>query len=295
MAPKLTHLQSKVHAQLRTPEHLAPRGVQVRCDDAVRMLQIELPYGPEDNPKMAPPDKSIKVSEITAVKARDYPDGHSLLYALTIMQQGGQQYSLQFESQEVRDNWHEGLRSLLPNKYVVGGGEVKVPKSRFTSIVKLAINDASPELVASIKLDLASDEQVFLNVRKDTTSPEALKQVTQDFIEQHSIFPSEMPSLFRFVRAVVARVVMAAETTAIIDEINAQHLEELLKDKGNRASVRDAMDCAMDTLRDLELELPSRIGRQGAGPLLVTQILKDKGNRGSSKEFGPCAAHAQPA
>eukprot|EP00927_Polykrikos_kofoidii_P067504 TRINITY_DN62990_c0_g1_i1.p1 TRINITY_DN62990_c0_g1~~TRINITY_DN62990_c0_g1_i1.p1 ORF type:complete len:377 (-),score=52.52 TRINITY_DN62990_c0_g1_i1:41-1171(-) len=120
----------------------------------------------------------------------------------------------------------------------------------------------------------------FVINEQATDQTHCKKQVSR-FIKEQLILPGEALSLYRYVRSVLQRAMMEAETQKVIDDINALNFDELMKteseklnDGDPRPSSEYIIELAEEELSSLSETIERRIGHHGAGAEIVGRILR---------------------
>lgn len=186
------------------------------------------------------------------------------------------------EAKSARDNWEHCLRTLRVELEMANETEVKVVASKFRPIEKIELQQPQAGKVVSIKITLeTSAEPVTLDIGEAETGSDACKRLTNQFIDDHSVLPTENTSLYRYIRSVVQRALMEKETKVIIDEINRLKFETLLKspkyadlDKTLSANISKIVNEGAHELQRISASIPTRIGQHGSGATVVNTVLK---------------------
>jgi len=273
-------LKKKMPVGHRATDRIVKEDAYVWQEDE-RELKIEFKNN-EGNPD------TISVRDIEHVKQTDYPEDNSFRWVLGINHKDkeGKVTMLQFNKREDRDIWVSGLRSLVDalKSNVPGAAHSsmhpnpEVPTVTQQAVTEVALGEPPSGHVARIYLTLASKERCHLDI-PERASPPQIKTLVQDFVEQHSIMPSESTSLYRLLRTVMQRIQVSRETHQIVEEIGSHRLDLLLpKGETNDGSsierAKNEQVRAEKRLDELAAEIQTRIGDQGTAAPIVSMILK---------------------
>lgn len=266
-------LAARVYVGYRSDESIARTEAQIYYDSRAQTVQVEANQEQSMH--------TIKLADIVSVKARDYIEGNTFYWTLTILQtEAPVQTCIQFYKREARDLWDAGLQALLASEGKGGfGSNVSVPSSKYIAISEVILEEPKPGFLVSVKVDLGKEVHPRLEVPDGRATAGDCKQITHDFIEANMILPTEGTALYRFVRAAVQRAQVERETAKIVEEINALHISELLKHREERPGLPPPQhhaiaEQAKARLKALSVEIPKRIGDQGTGAIILSQILR---------------------
>lgn len=270
MPSRLDQLKNPVKVWHRASNRIAKAHAKICVDDKFSQINIQF----EDKPETL----SILILDIEFIKTKDFNDSQtgSMIFILSVNRKDGTHTSFQFEDKETRDAWDNGLRSLHSGVAQSTKSDVKVPSSQFLPIKSIALQKPSPGQVVNIKVDIGKEDvkrSADLVVLENQTGKEQCTQIAVDFVEQQSILPTETTSLYRYIRSVVQRAQMEKEVIAIVEEVNNQSFEKIVAEKGNsdHAAIVEAAKARLTTIYN---QIPLRIGQQGSGATIVTQVLK---------------------
>lgn len=286
MKSRLDGLRESTQISYRSQTRIASQNASLVVDD--KGVKVEVNFNSGET-------LIFNISDIESVKPKDYPQagggGHVFLLTLCYTEEAqkthgqGAHSALEFPDRDVRDLWDHGLRSLITS--ASSGGEkqqeVSVPTQQLLPIkgISLRSGDKSGELM-TVTVELGKRNASFaVSIPEPNYDREAYKkelwQKIVTFIADSSIVATETMSVYRYVRCVVQRALMEKEVTAIIEDINNQNLDTLMKKRGDRQpGVLDddqLHQAAERHLDSLGAELPDRIGSQGSGAVVVTQVL----------------------
>jgi len=249
----------------------------------------------------------LPVDEIYDVKARDYTERLTNFFTIQVIREnqklkqepmGFEQVMFIFESVDDRDTWKDGLTSLIShqkwNRYV------PKPPTKLRFIKNIEELQPTPKDFIRFRVTVGEYEPVDFTVPKDailteeaekkkataelrraaqrkpveTFGSNICKELVDDFVLANYIVPAEGVSLYRYVRALVSRLMMEYETIAITDEINQLRWDAKEVAKSHTADIRVKVDADDKKLRDLGRSLRDRIGRHGPAAPLVIKILQ---------------------
>lgn len=266
---KSENLSDQVRVKFRATTSLQPQDAWIWYDETAKGIQVQFL-------KSAPSVELtiLRLKDISSVKAKSFIQGSEFIFVVAIvLKSAAGQTFLQFGKREDRDTWDSGLRYLVvAREQLDAGTEVEVPDGEYHPIRHIVLKAPKAGVVVAMSVDVKGEEQE-LQVLADQTSSSECKNLVVDFVQKHRIMPSETTSLYRFVRSLVQRALMESQTAALIDEINAQHFERVLQVRGPTASSTALLNGARDKLDRLSRDIQERIGYQGTGALIVTEIL----------------------
>lgn len=293
-------LKEKVKVRLRSSDYLTTRDVQLHMSEMLneetmkndKVLKIEVQM-----PEMSEKDKTKKASDfaqnmmhirlcdITSVKVKNFVEKLINVYVVSVTCEDVQ-YFLEFETQEKRDDWGNGLRSLHhSHQWANKRTEAKTDARKLHLIKAINLKLPAPGCIISMEIETAGGRKADLDIpdAKERFNSSACKELTHDFVLQNYIVPAEGASLYRFIRSVLSRLLMERETNVILGELDSFRYNKVTegcahrpggKDQTSNASeVRMLLHTAEERLRDLAGAVPERIGRHGPSSQLLVDIL----------------------
>jgi len=287
-------LKEKVKVRLRSSKTLISRDVQIHLAEklaevhpfqAEKVVQIEILKSEEgaaaadktDEAQSTGEKINIALSRVADVKVKNFVEKLINVYVVSITCDEVQ-YFLEFDSQEKRDDWGNGLRSLYhAHQWVNKRTEAKSDLRKLHLIKAITLQLPRPGCILSMEIETAAGRKAPLDVedKKDKYSSDKCKELTQDFVMQNFIVPAEGASLYRFIRSVISRMLMERETNTIISEIDTQRFNKILENhrSAEHGEVRKLLRLAEAQLRELAGAVPDRIGRHGPASQLLVDIL----------------------
>jgi hypothetical protein len=271
--PQLEELRKEEEVLHRTRTHIHPQRALISVDESYRKIMIK-------QPDVEPPLVStVDVGEIDFIKRRDFTDvdrsDHSVeMHLLSLNHKDGNHTSFQFGMAAKRDAWETGLRTMISGAMAGSRiGEVKVPAQQYMAIKSLTTEICGEDELLRLTVSLGKREGV-LSVKKTENTAKDWKRITDEFVEKNAVLPTEATSLYRYIRSVIDRTLMEKEAVAVIEEINEQSFEKLVKKKhGSSASDDEIVRMAADRLTTISSQLATRIGSHGNGGMVICQIL----------------------
>lgn len=204
------------------------------------------------------------------------------------------QHIFQFTDRDKRDLWDHGLRTAVAaalaaiateaGKGKAGAADLQggAGPSKFHPVKQLTLQQPRAGVLVMMKIELENSEEApMLEVTEAECSPDDVKRLTNQFIDDHHILPTENTSLYRYIRSVVQRAQMERETAAIVEEINSQRFELMVQDPKyssvGKLSAEDSEKIVAEAnaaLAKIAEGIPKRIGQHGSGATIVNTILK---------------------
>mmetsp|Transcript_62329 Transcript_62329/g.182070 ORF Transcript_62329/g.182070 Transcript_62329/m.182070 type:complete len:294 (-) Transcript_62329:84-965(-) len=286
----MANLQKLVTITFRSSTQLAGVEATARFDPAQDAVQIIADDA----------TTSIMIADIEAIKAKDYMEDESYCWVLVIQLAEGRQASLQFRLKEQRDTWTSELKSLANAAAGKSPDESADKKEQFRNITEVELKEPGDGVLASaaVKLEKGGEVTVAqLSVPDSKFRPDDVKHLTQEFIDANQVNPAESTSLYRFLRTVVQRVRVEKETASMIDEIQSNSLESLLKkppddDEHANMTVAQLRSYAEARLKGLKDGVQRRLGDGTGANILSSMLMQNIDKTLSINEL--CAKFHQP-
>lgn len=253
----------------------------------------------------------IPIDEITLAKARDYGDEDKYSYGIMVVRKTpttdkeptcSEQVLFLFGTLEERDTWQDGLHSMLsdiqhystaePRKdmklRLIRDIEELLPERDDLVRFAVTVGDESDggtktpsRLIFRVPKAAYEKEQAerrrLSGDTKDKTQKyhsELCKELVEDFVLHNFVIPAESVSLYRYVRSILNRLSMEAETIAITNEMDKLRLNESATQRMHPSEMKRKVKEREEKLTKLRKSLSERIGSHGPGASLIIKVLE---------------------
>eukprot|EP00403_Amphidinium_massartii_P005472 CAMPEP_0178373146 /NCGR_PEP_ID=MMETSP0689_2-20121128/1714_1 /TAXON_ID=160604 /ORGANISM="Amphidinium massartii, Strain CS-259" /LENGTH=325 /DNA_ID=CAMNT_0019993083 /DNA_START=26 /DNA_END=1000 /DNA_ORIENTATION=+ len=152
-------------------------------------------------------------------------------------------------------------------------------KTKHGQLIKRITNEGHQGMeTVRVRVDLHDNSSCTLGLRDANAAPQRCKSVVRNFVEYHEVAEEEGPPLHRFLQSMISTASLQEDTLAIINEVNALHLEEVTRveqtDLENPVGLLQAKEYAQKKLKELSNSLDSRIASRGPAAQIVALILR---------------------
>eukprot|EP00929_Paragymnodinium_shiwhaense_P112046 TRINITY_DN80304_c0_g1_i1.p1 TRINITY_DN80304_c0_g1~~TRINITY_DN80304_c0_g1_i1.p1 ORF type:complete len:378 (+),score=69.31 TRINITY_DN80304_c0_g1_i1:214-1347(+) len=163
---------------------------------------------------------------------------------------------------------------------LVSSAVVQAPERHFYDEIRSigAVNGA-PGAVAAIEVEIqdpCSPKKVLETLEITKNEAADVKSAVTKFATELNVLPGQIPSLYKYVQAVVTRAQLVNNVEKIQDEIAELSFDKVME-SDSQGSSKDTLlkheQEASQALKKLIGEIPARVGRHGCGSSALVQIL----------------------
>lgn len=220
----------------------------------------------------------VPVRDMKSIKPKDYVQGHEVCFGIHLVAAGVQHCCL-FPKIDDRDMWARQLAELVRTR-------TEGPRSRNASSepdgqawsvqtveVVFENQDNAFELKMTLFNPKKGNKVGVLPIRKDM-SAEACRMVVSQFQKANELLPTEGSSMYRLVKALLARLHIKGHIQEWIHRIDSLHIDRFSPnpDALTEEQIAQFLEQAKSELGVLRQVLPKALA-EGTGPRILSAIL----------------------
>jgi len=256
---------------------------------------------------------TIPLDEICDAKAREYTEKLQNVNGILVVRSSpatqkeptlSEQVLFLFENPDERENWYDGLKSMLSATQWSAPDDPKLHKLRLIKKVAEHIPREDELIRCEVTIGesaVGKETAIMLRVpkaayqneqaewreqrrkgeiekrsqdKKKTYRSDLCKELVQDFVLQNFIFPAEGVSLYRYIRSLINRLTMEQETAAITEEMDKLRWNSAEYVNMHVTQKKAKMDDDEMKINILRKSLRERIGTHGPAAPLIIRVLE---------------------